>query len=99
MPSKKEASPSANSVPARMKAVLLDRPGPPEVLRYVEVPTPVPGAGQVLVRAHTIGVSMPEILVRRGEYGWMPPLPAIPGIEMSGTVAALGERVTPLKIG
>jgi NADPH2:quinone reductase len=81
-----------------MKAILLDRPGPPEVLRYAEVPTPVPAAGQVLIRAHTIGVSMPEILVRRGKYGWMPPLPAIPGIEMSGTVAALGEGGTSLKI-
>jgi NADPH2:quinone reductase len=82
-----------------MKAILLDRPGPPEVLRYAEVPTPAPAAGQVLIRAHTIGVSMPEILVRRGEYGWMPPLPAIPGIEMSGTVAVLGEGVDSLKIG
>ena len=99
MPSKQKTLPSANSVPARMKAILLDRPGPPEVLRYADVPTPVPAAGQVLIRAHTIGVSMPEILVRRGEYGWMPPLPAIPGIEMSGTVAALGEGVTSLKIG
>ena len=99
MPTKKESSLSANSVPARMKAILLDRPGPPEVLRYADVPTPVPTIGQVLVKAHTIGVSMPEILVRRGEYGWMPPLPAIPGIEMSGTVVALGEGVTSLKIG
>jgi NADPH2:quinone reductase len=82
-----------------MKAILFDRPGPPEVLRYADVPTPVPAAGQVLVRAHTIGVSMPEILVRRGEYAWMPPLPAIPGIEMSGTVVSVGEGVKSLKIG
>jgi hypothetical protein len=50
------------------------------------VPTPVPGEGKVLVKADTIGVSMPEVLVRRGTYAWMPPLPAIPGIELSGTV-------------
>jgi len=87
------------SIPASMKAILLDRPGPPEVLRYTDIPTPVPAAGQVLVRAHTIGVSMPEVLVRRGEYAWMPPLPAIPGIEMSGTVVSLGEGVKFLKIG
>ena len=99
MPSGKNLPPDTLSVPKKMRAVLLDRPGPPEVLRYAEVPTPVPAAGQVLVKAHTIGVSMPEILVRRGEYGWMPPLPAIPGIEMSGTVAALGEGVTSLGIG
>lgn len=82
-----------------MKAILLDRPGPPEVLRYADTATSVPAAGQVLVRAHSIGVSMPEILVRRGEYAWMPPLPAIPGIEMSGVVCALGEGVTSLSVG
>jgi len=87
------------SIPASMKAILFDRPGPPEVLRYTDTPTPVPAAGQVLVRAHTIGVSMPEVLVRRGEYAWMPPLPAIPGIEMSGTIVSLGGGVKSLKIG
>jgi len=45
------------------------------------------------VRADTIGVSMPEILVRKGVYAWMPPLPAIPGIEMSGTIVQLGHDV------
>jgi NADPH:quinone reductase-like Zn-dependent oxidoreductase len=67
-----------------MKAILLRRPGGPEALEYVEVPTPVPGEGKVLVKADTIGVSMPEVLVRRGTYAWMPALPAIPGIELSG---------------
>jgi NADPH2:quinone reductase len=42
---------------------------------------------------------MPEILVRRGEYAWMPPLPAIPGIEMSGMVVSLGKAVKSLKVG
>ena len=82
-----------------MKAILLEKPGPPEALRYVDVPLPDPAPGQVRVRAHSIGVGMPEILVRRGVYSWMPPLPAIPGIEMSGTVHKLGKGVTSLKIG
>jgi NADPH:quinone reductase len=82
-----------------MKAIQFERPGPPEVLRYVELPKPVPGRGQVLVRAHTIGLSMPEVLVRRGSYKWMPPLPAIPGIEMTGTVAELGEGVSSFVVG
>jgi NADPH2:quinone reductase len=97
---RKRKSPEVNiSIPISMKAILLDRPGPPEVLRYADTRTPIPAAGQVLVRAHTIGVSMPEILVRRGEYAWMPPLPAIPGIEMSGIVVSLGEGVKSWKIG
>jgi NADPH2:quinone reductase len=82
-----------------MKAVVLEKPGPPEVLHYVDVPRPVPGRGQVLVRAHTIGVSMPEIMVRRGEYPWTPPLPAIIGIEMSGIVAEIGDGVTSFAVG
>lgn len=82
-----------------MKAIVMERPGPPEVLRYVDVPMPAPAPGQVLVRAHAIGVGMPEVLVRRGQYGWMPPLPAIPGIEMSGVVERLGAGVTTLRVG
>ncbi len=71
-----------------MKAILLSRIGDPSVLEYADVPTPQPKPGEVLVKADTIGVSRPELLVRRGVYPWMPPLPAIPGIEMAGTVAA-----------
>jgi NADPH2:quinone reductase len=73
-----------------MKAILLTRTGDPSVLDYEEVPVPRLNAGEVLVKADTIGVSRPELLVRRGVYPWMPPLPAIPGIEMAGTVAELG---------
>jgi hypothetical protein len=75
-----------------MKAILLRRPGGPDALEYIGVPTPVPGDGEVLVKADTIGVSMPEVLVRRGAYAWMPPLPAIPGIELSGTIVARGRN-------
>jgi NADPH:quinone reductase len=82
-----------------MKAILLRQPGGPEALEYVELPTPVPADGEVLVKADTIGVSMPEVLVRRGTYNWMPPLPAIPGIEMSGTVVELGPGVTAPAVG
>ena len=82
-----------------MKAILLTRTGDPSVLDYVEVPTPRPKAGEVLVKADTIGVSRPELLVRRGVYPWMPPLPAIPGIEMAGTVAELGADAARFAVG
>jgi len=82
-----------------MKAILLEKPGPPEALRYVDVPMPDPGPGQVRVRAHSIGVGMPEVWVRLGQYSHMPPLPTIPGIEMSGVVDKLGKGVTSLKVG
>ena len=76
-----------------MKAIQIQRTGGPEVLEYVELPTPCPGPTQVLVRAHSIGVNMPEVFVRKGVYRWSPPLPLIPGIEMSGTVEAVGASV------
>jgi NADPH2:quinone reductase len=82
-----------------MKAIRLERPGGPEALEYVDVPTPTPGPGEVLVKARAIGVCWPEVLVRRGTYAWMPPLPAIPGIEMSGTVVDVGAGVSALRVG
>jgi NADPH2:quinone reductase len=82
-----------------VKAIRIERTGGPEVLELVEVPTPVPGPSQALVKAHTIGVNMPEVLVRKGRYSWMPPLPTIPGIEMSGTIAALGPGVNDFNLG
>jgi len=82
-----------------MKAIQMSRTGGPEVLQLVELPTPGPGPSQALVKAHTIGVNMPEVHVRRGRYSTMPPLPTIPGIEMSGTVAAVGADVRDFKVG
>ena len=82
-----------------MKAVRLHKTGGPEVLQIDEVPMPEAGPGQVLVKAHSIGAGIPDQLVRTGRYPWMPPLPTIPGIEMSGTVAALGAGVTGLREG
>ncbi len=82
-----------------MKAIQISQTGGPEVLKYVDLPTPRPGPGEVLVKAHAIGVCMPETLVRKGTYRWMPPLPVIPGIEMSGIVVEAGSGVRALCIG
>lgn len=82
-----------------MKAIQIRRTGGPEVLEYVDVPTPRPGPSEVLVRAHSIGVNMPEVFVRKGVYRWSPPLPVIPGIEMSGTVEATGSQVCNFRAG
>lgn len=82
-----------------MKAILIRETGGPSVLEWTEVPTPRPGPGDVLVRAEAIGVNRPDVLIRKGEYPWMPTLPAIPGIEMCGVVDAVGEGVTDLAPG
>lgn len=82
-----------------MHAIRLSETGGPEALEYVEMAVPQPGPGEVLVRAHAIGVGKPDVLFRTGAYRWMPPLPAVPGAEMSGHVAALGAGVTGLAVG
>jgi len=82
-----------------LKAIRITETGGPEVLKYVELPMPEPEGDEVLVKAHAIGVCMPEISVRKGTYHWMPRLPAIPGIEMSGTVVKLGSSAHRLRVG
>ena len=82
-----------------MRAIHLVQPGGPEALIEVDVPTPVPGAGEIRVKAEVIGVGRPDVLVRKGIYKWMPPLPAIPGSEMVGLVDELGAGASSHLLG
>lgn len=70
-----------------MRAVILDRPGPPEVLQVRDVPVPTPGPGHVLIRVRAFGLNRSELHFRQGlaESG---SLPRIPGIEATGVVAS-----------
>jgi putative PIG3 family NAD(P)H quinone oxidoreductase len=76
----------------------VNRPGGPEVLVPVERPDPVPGPDDVLIRVAGAGVNRPDILQRRGLYP--PPAGAsdIPGLEVSGTIAAVGAGVRQWKV-
>lgn len=76
-----------------MKAIQLRRFGNPDVLDYIDVPTPVPGPGEVLVQVHAAGVNFADTLMRQDRYAITPPLPAILGSEVAGTIAALGVDV------
>jgi NADPH2:quinone reductase len=69
------------------------------VLQCLDVPIPEPKAGEVLIRAHAIGVGIPDTLIRAGTYSHMPPLPATPGTELSGTIEKVGARVTSRRPG
>ena len=64
-----------------------------------EIPTPKPAKGEVLVKVCAASVNFPDLLMTRGEYQHKPPLPFIPGLEMSGEIAELGEGVERWKVG
>ena len=82
-----------------MKLVRIDRPGPPGVMQILDVPVPEPKPGEVLIKAHAIGVGMPDCLIRAGTYSWMPPLPATPGTELAGVIEKVGAGVMTRKPG
>jgi putative PIG3 family NAD(P)H quinone oxidoreductase len=82
-----------------MHAVEISQPGPPEVLKPVERPDPVPAAGEVLIRVAAAGVNRPDVLQRRGAYPPPPGASDLPGLEVSGTIEALGDGVTKWRAG
>jgi NADPH2:quinone reductase len=64
-----------------------------------DIPTPDPGPGEVLVRVRAAAVNFPDLMQTRGEHQHKPTLPFIPGMEMAGEIAALGEGVTGWSVG
>ncbi len=80
-----------------MRAIRFVRTGGPEVLELVEIDTPTPGPGQILIRHEAIGINFIETYQRTGLYPVK--LPAIPGGEVAGLVEAVGEGVTRFNVG
>ncbi|MGO4835246.1 NADPH:quinone oxidoreductase family protein, partial [Rhizobiaceae sp. 2RAB30] len=76
-----------------MRAVLCRAFGPVEDLRIDEAPSPVPGAGEILVRVAACGVNFYDGLAVQGQYQTKPPFPFAPGGEVAGDVLAVGEGV------
>ncbi len=83
----------------RMRVVEITAPGGPEVLRPALREIPVAGAGELLVRVWCAGVNRPDVLQRQGRYPPPPGASDIPGLEVSGEVAALGEGVRDWRVG
>jgi putative PIG3 family NAD(P)H quinone oxidoreductase len=81
-----------------MHAVVISEPGGPEVLRWTEVEDPRPGPGEVLIEVTAAGVNRADLMQRQGFYPPPADAPPYPGLECSGTVAALGEGVTRWRI-
>jgi NADPH:quinone reductase len=77
-----------------MIAIEIREPGGPDVLVPVERPRPQPAAGDVLIKVAAAGVNRPDVLQRRGRYPPPPGASDIPGLEIAGTVEAVGDGVS-----
>ena len=82
-----------------MHQVWIPRTGSPSVLEVREAPDPRPGPGEVLVEVEAAGVNFADVLARKGLYPDSPPLPAVVGYEVAGTVAGVGAGVESVSEG
>jgi len=82
-----------------MKAIIVHEFGEPEVMKLEDVPTPEPGAGQVLVKVMAAGVNPVDTYIRSGNHAHAPQLPYTPGKDAAGIVEKIGEGVTIFKPG
>ena len=82
-----------------MIAIEIREPGEPDVLVPVDRPTPAPAPGEVLIKVVAAGVNRPDVFQRRGRYAPPPGVSDIPGLEVSGTIEALGGDVRDWRVG
>jgi putative PIG3 family NAD(P)H quinone oxidoreductase len=82
-----------------MRAVVITEPGGPEVMRWLEVPDPVPGPGDVIIEVAASGVNRADLMQREGHYPPPPGVSSYPGLECSGRVSAVGAGVTAWRPG
>lgn len=86
-------------LPQMMMAMEISAPGGPEVLTPCQRPVPVPGEGEVLLKVAYAGVNRPDVIQRKGLYPPPPGASDLPGLEVSGTVVAVGDGVNGAEIG
>ncbi len=82
-----------------MKALLSHEPGGPETLQLADVPDPVAGTGELLVRIHACAINYPDVLIIEDKYQFKPPRPFAPGGEVAGVVEAVGGGVSGWQVG
>jgi len=87
------------ALPATMTCIEIKEPGGPEVLVPTSRPLPQAGPGQVLVQVAAAGINRPDVIQRQGSYPPPPGASDIPGLEIAGTVVALGEGVDAALLG
>src|SRR3984893_11856676 len=82
-----------------MRQIWITKAGPPEVLQVRDAPDPEPKSGEVRIRVEASGVNFADILGRLGLYPDLPPIPVVPGYEVSGCIDAVGAGVDASWIG
>ena len=87
------------NLPATMRAIEITQYGEPEVLKLGTRPVPQPARGEVLIAMAATGINRADTMQRRGNYPVPPGTTDIPGLELSGTIAAIGEGVSDWRIG
>ena len=88
-----------SSLPATMNAMAISEYGGPEVLKPVTRPVPLPGPGEILIKVVAAGVNRPDVSQRQGKYPPPPGASDLPGLEVSGIVAAVGAGADRYKLG
>ncbi|MBE1204855.1 NAD(P)H-quinone oxidoreductase [Aminobacter carboxidus] len=89
----------ATRLPDKMLAVAISQPGGPRVLKAEKRDLPELGTGEILIRVHAAGVNRPDVQQRKGAYPAPPGASDLPGLEVSGEVAALGAGVARWRLG
>jgi len=82
------------ALPATMSCVEIREPGGPDVLTPTERPVPTPGEGEVLIKVRAAGVNRPDVIQRQGHYPAPKGASDLPGLEVAGEIAALGDGDT-----
>jgi len=82
-----------------MKAIKCESFGPPSKLSYGDLPDPIPGENEVLIKVHACGVNFPDTLIIQGLYQFRPDFPFSPGGDIAGVVQEVGSKVQKYKVG
>ena len=82
-----------------MKAIVVERLGPPDVMEVREIPVPQPGEGEIRIEVEAVGINFADVLAVAGEYLTRTRVPYTPGMEFAGIVESLGEGVSNVQVG
>jgi putative PIG3 family NAD(P)H quinone oxidoreductase len=89
----------ADALPEMMTAIAISEPGGPHVLKPETRPVPRPDGGDILIRVRAAGVNRPDVAQRTGAYPPPPGASDLPGLEVAGTVAAVGPEARRWRVG